>query len=119
MDRQLCALELHPALLAQPRGSEPDRPLTLASAMSRALGPQELGDDHAVSPAAHQLDRERVTDDVRGRVIVEAGAFSYGVMMMPASRTLRRPLRSFGNNASVPLGRAVRWRRKPLGGRRA
>jgi hypothetical protein len=34
---------------------------------------EELGDDHEVGPAAHERGRERVPEDVDGRVVVEAG----------------------------------------------
>jgi hypothetical protein len=34
---------------------------------------EELGDDHEVCPAAHERGRERVPEDVDGRVVVEAG----------------------------------------------
>jgi hypothetical protein len=34
---------------------------------------EELGDDHEVGPATYQGGRERVPQDVNGRVVVEAG----------------------------------------------
>ena len=34
---------------------------------------EELGDDHEVGPATYQRGRERMPQDVNGRVIVEAG----------------------------------------------
>ena len=34
---------------------------------------EELGDDHEVCAAAHERGRERVPEDVDGRVVVEAG----------------------------------------------
>jgi len=36
--------------------------------------PEELGDDHAVGPAADERRREGVPKDVGGRIVVEAGA---------------------------------------------
>jgi hypothetical protein len=35
---------------------------------------EELGDDDEVGPAAHERGRERVPEDVAGRVVVEAGS---------------------------------------------
>ena len=33
---------------------------------------EQLGDDHEVGPAAHERGRERVPEDMHGRVVVEA-----------------------------------------------
>jgi len=35
---------------------------------------EELGDDHEVGAATHEGGRERVSEDVDGRVVIEAGA---------------------------------------------